>query len=452
MIPYSMSAFDKFECESEDWARKYAPKHPEDVLQETVEVMLLRDWLQSLTISAVDSVSSKCPQNQEACFSHKGENTTKRRRRKKRAEALDGFVVSSDEEADQMDAISNLEASRFGKLNGASLKGSVARVGRFEQNAAKSNNAVVISGPPGCGKTAAVYAIAQGLDFEVFEINSGSRRSGKDLLDRVGDMTRNHLVNRAQDMRDNKTTEDIEDLLRLSNSLKEDIETGRQGTMQSFFKPQTEVQQKPKGGPKRAKVSPSERSPTKKSKPQKQSVILLEEVDVIFEEDKQFWAVTLEMITRSKRPVIMTCSDERALPLEDLPLFAILRFSPPPESLATDYLMLLACNEGHLLSRDAVAALYKAKHYDLRASVAELQLFCQMAIGDTAGGLGWFLIRTSTNECQNEKGEVLRVVSRDSFSKGVDWSDNTHSKQASYGGLEHDTMLLSSVWQDWAWI
>jgi len=460
-IPCSMSAFNKFECENIDWAHKYAPKRAEDVLQQGPEVFILRDWLESLTISAVENINGS-KRIRDSSVASMASGVKKKRRR--RAEALDGFVVSSDEEGDQMNEIPTFRRSGSAGGGESSLKRSVIRGGDLSQMPGvqdRSNNAVVISGPHGCGKTAAIYAVAQELGFEIFEINAGSRRSGKDILDKVGDMTRNHLVNHSAEADSKGTVGDGEDLLHLTNSLKQDIASGRQGTMQSFFQPKAATKTKPRGRPRKkddapkAKASPEKASlgkasPKKASlknlKIQKQSVILLEEVDVLFEEDKQFWATTLEMIMRSKRPVIMTCTEESLLPLENLPLFAILRFTPPPESLAVDYLLLLACNEGHLLSRDAVATLYGVKRNDLRASMTELDFYCQMAIGDTQGGLGWFLIGPAPQVGQIQKGEALRVVSEDTYPKDIGLLPAGHHLYPAENALEHEKEVLLGLW------
>ena len=92
-----------------------------------------------------------------------------------------------------------------------------------------------------------MYAVAQELGFKVFEINAGSRRSGKDVLDKVGDMTRNHLVNHAPE-RDGK--QDSEQSLELTESVRHDIDSGRQATVNSFFKPKDENKEKSRGRPR----------------------------------------------------------------------------------------------------------------------------------------------------------------------------------------------------------
>lgn len=418
-IANSLTAFDKFECETQDWVHKYAPKRAEEVLQSGREALILRDWLKNLTISSAENRSGDISKAQHTSTALGKTNGLLKRKKRKRAEGLDDFLISSDEEADLMDGFMALEQIDADAHEPFPFKRSVVRAGFDPGNVLHSQraaNAIVISGPNGCGKTAAVYAVAQELGFEIFEINAGSRRSGKDVLDKVGDMTRNHLVNHAPE-KDGK--QDMEESLELTESLKHEIDSGRQATVNSFFKPKRENKKKPSGRPRDHPGNTTKKHVKRHQRSPKQSLILLEEVDVLFEEDKQFWATILDLIMSSKRPVIMTCTDESLLPLDEMLLFAILRFTTPPKQLAVDYLLLMACNEGHLLSRSAVSVLLKSKKYDLRASMTELSFFCQMAIGDTKGGLEWMLMRSSLNESQNEHGQALRVVSDATYLEGM---------------------------------
>lgn len=442
-IATSLSSFDKFECERQDWMHKYAPKAAKDILQQSHEVNLLRDWLKGSTIRSVEF--------RDNGNSSRSSSVAPRRRgpkKRKRAEELDGFVVSSDEEASLMDEITDPESFH---TRTSLLKKSVIRAADatgFLGTVGRSANAVVISGPHGCGKTAAVYAVAQELGFEVFEINAASRRSGRDILDRVGDMTRNHLV--RQDPRDEVAGNDeTAEQQRANEQLKQDLESGRQGTMNSFFKSAKGIKSKhlaKKRSPQKAGLEANEQP--KKQQSQKQSLILLEEVDVLFEEDKLFWATVLELTLQSKRPIILTCTDECLLPLDDIALHAIFRFGPPPHQLAVDYLLLVACNEGHLLSREAVSALYNAKGSDLRASIAELNFWCQMAIGDVKGGLEWMLIRSDADEHQEPGSESTRVVSEGTYQKGMGWLSGDLSSETD-PSLCEETELLLEAWNGW---
>ena len=438
-ISTSFSAFDKFQCETRDWVQKYSPCCAAHVLQQGKEAVLLRDWLKSLTVMSVDTGNAS---------KAKGSTPLKKRKKKrKRAEELDGFIISSEDEANEMDELTDPETTSSGNEDLFGPKRSMISIRRNSNptnSLPKFSNAVVISGPHGCGKTATVYAVAQELGFEVFEINPGSRRSGRDLLDRVGDVARNHLVHQGADT-DN--TLDLDE--QRSAALQEDIDSGRQKTMQSFLKPKGKGKpaSKARAEPKADALKPKNQE--KKPKNQKQSLILLEEVDILFEEDKQFWATVLGLISQSKRPVIMTCTDESRLPLNTMALHAIFRLTPPPEQLAVDYLILIAGNEGHLLSRDALTQLYKRKNFDLRASVTELNFWCQMAVGDMKGGLEWMLTRSNAEECHNDQGQPLRVVSDGTYCAGMGFS----CRDQAYDGLENDIsdemQLMSEEMHNW---
>ncbi|MCJ1478829.1 hypothetical protein MMC13_007513 [Lambiella insularis] len=443
-IADSLSGFDRFECESRDWVLKYSPKDATSVLQQGREVALLRDWLKSLTVISVDS-GNRDKLSIGDILSVPRRGVGRPRKRKKKDEGLDGFVVSSDEDAGEMDELAGPddELSANSPVLGAkkSMVRIVSAVDLFKSTDPPPaiSNAVVISGPHGCGKTAAVYAVAQELGFEVFEINSGSRRSGKDILDRVGDMTRNHLVHQAE-----HTDGAGEDEESHSAALQQDIDSGRQRTMQSFLKPKTTSKSISKARSKTEKTKNKNKSPPKNQN-KKQSLILLEEVDILFEEDKQFWNTITGLILQSRRPIIMTCTDESRLPLEDLVLHAIFRLTPPAQELAVDYLILIAGNEGHLLSRDAVRTLYVSKNQDLRASITELNLWCQMAVGDTKGGLEWMLI--GSKACHNAQGERLRVVSDDTYPSYMGCFGRDRDHDGLETGMSTDLELLSEALQ-----
>ncbi|KAL8763703.1 MAG: hypothetical protein Q9184_000598 [Pyrenodesmia sp. 2 TL-2023] len=444
----SQTAFDRFECEAQDWIHKYAPMKAEEVLQPSNETAILKGWLRSLAVNAVVRGTGK---PEDGPKTSKKLSALPKRKKRKRAEELDGFVISSDEEAAEMDELADdPPADTFQPQDARDQRTlikthDVAKLADGTDIGEKVTNAVVLSGPNGCGKTAAVYAVAQELGFEVFEINAGSRRSGKDIFDKVGDMSRNHLVNQSRAGEAGETSVVDDEGSLMDDALKQDIESGRQGTMNAFLQPNT-ANRKPTTTAKRP-----EKHHTIGTKPkqnvQKQSVILFEEVDVLFEDDKQFWATTVELILQSRRPVVMTCTDESLLPLDDLALFGIIRFRQPSVELATEYLSLLAANEGHLLSREAVMALYTVKGKDLRASITELQFFCQMAVGDTKGGLEWMLNRTYADRAQDIVSE--RVISDGTYPKGMGWLDQQSEPTSQEQHVDREIDALTAIRHGW---
>lgn len=423
-----LSAFDKSQCEGSAWIQKYAPVTAAQVLQPGKEALLLSDWLQALRVQSVESGSSE---------GEKGKGKPKKKRKKNK---LEGFVIDSEEEEAEMDEISDTDEDWAALPGSVLLKKSVMRsisMGKGGKDQSRLTNAIVLSGPHGSGKTAAVYAVAKELDFEIFEINSGSRRSGKDILEKVGDMTRNHLV---QHHRAESTAIDPEEVAN-------DINSGKQGTMTSFFKPKITIQPtKPQQTKQpRENVEKEAKAPPKS---QKQSLILLEEVDVLFEEDKQFWATLTTLIAQSKRPFIMTCNDESLVPIRSLNLHGIFRFSSAPSSPAVDLCLLIAANEGHALQRSAVEALYISRNHDLRATITELNYWCQIGVGDRKGGFDWFYLRWPKGSDLDENGDVVRVVSEDTYQRGMGWV--SRDPVVATKGLVAEQEAMEQAWDFWS--
>ncbi|KAI0906772.1 hypothetical protein F4823DRAFT_605910 [Ustulina deusta] len=431
-IATTLSAFDKSTCESVPWAQKYAPTSAQCVLQRGREAELLRDWLESLKVQAVDTgASDNVPKP-------KNSSTLKKKRKHKK---LEGFVVSSDEESSEMDEISDDEPQWL--IHGA--KRTVVRSGDVVDRGGKPSsrlaNAVLLSGPHGCGKTATVYAIAKELDFEVFEINAGARRSGKDILEKVGDMTRNHLVHHQKDEHRGDVTTDDE--------VAKDLKSGKQGMMTSFFKPKHSQSTKEAKKADQTPEAPVPASQEKKlNKDKKQSLILLEEVDILYEEDKQFWATVISMIAQSKRPFIMTCNNESMIPVQSLKLHGIFRLSSPPANLACDMLLLIAANEGHVLRRHAIEALYESRGHDLRAAITELNYWCQIGVGDLRGGFDWFYPRWPKGSDVDEEGQTIRVVSQGTYHTGMGWLNrDLTTTESSLPSIVPD--LHRESWEHW---
>ncbi|ODH53203.1 hypothetical protein GX48_00739 [Paracoccidioides brasiliensis] len=417
-IRSSTTAFDRGEFDDIPWTHKYAPNGAGSVLQLGTEALLLRKWLQNLIVSTVHTGTGGSDGKQSK---QTPDESTKRKKKRKRPRDLDKFIVSSDDESqmDEIDAPDHEDELAGGVT--ISSKRTVVRSDTLTTDSKSAPekrsvaNSILISGPSGCGKTAAVYAVAKELGFEIFEINAGSRRNAKDVVERVGDMTQNHLVQLPGQVNKNSpATSSLKSMFSTTSN-----ENEMPGNMEGFFKSRTNPVDKKRTHAAAGTSLCGNESVLKSQPSQKQSLILLEEVDVLFEEDKQFWSGVLALISQSKRPIIMTCNDERLLPLEQLKLHAILRFRQSPCDLAADYLFLLAANEGHILDRERLSELYTVMRRDLRATIMQMDFWCQMAVGSKKAGLDWLAKRPLLRDEHEKEADFPKVVSTDTYVHGM---------------------------------
>ncbi|KAG8820529.1 hypothetical protein FRC17_010129 [Serendipita sp. 399] len=102
-----------------------------------------------------------------------------------------------------------------------------------------------------------------------------------------------------------------------------------------------------------------------------QSLILVEEADIMFQSDVNFWPTLVSFIRSSRRPVIITCNG--LIPIEDLPLQAILEFQECSNELAVSYLQAIGIHEGHYIKRETAYNYYThdAMYHPLDADIPD---------------------------------------------------------------------------------
>ncbi|KAJ3836821.1 hypothetical protein F5878DRAFT_565078 [Lentinula raphanica] len=264
-------------------------------------------------------------------------------------------------------------------------------------------NTILLSGPSSSGKTATVYACAQELGWEVFEVYPGvGKRSGANLDNLIGEVGKNHLVRktRLRVGHDSGTINTADESLISAFARGAERNSSKVGISNDHRKRSTSVTEFEFVEEHNSK-SPKEHEATTQ-----QSLILIEEVDVLFKEDVNFWGSLISLIRDCKRPVILTCNDISLVPLSDLPLQVVLNLQPCSTSVATSFLQALCCAEGYLLHRDLLSRFYERPglheldppRLDLRRAIHNLQLWCPCPEN---------IICSETIECDQEFEDML---------------------------------------------
>lgn len=227
----------------------------------------------------------------------------------------DDFICYSDEESDDGKAVKSKKKRK------------------------KHCNTALLVGPCGSGKTAAVYAAAEELGFKVLEMNASSRRSGKRILSELQEATQSHQVRNTVD----------------------------QSTLNSFFSDAKK--------PKRNE-DVKENQPNSTNSSQGLSLILVEDVDVIFEEqDEGFLAALNVLAASSKRPLVLVSNDPQCALLLSRQHRLHLEFMKIPAETTGPVIQKMCGKFGANIGDKQLATLTREVDGDLRRAVTLAQMW-----------------------------------------------------------------------------
>ncbi|XP_034111363.1 enhanced level of genomic instability 1 isoform X1 [Drosophila albomicans] len=205
-------------------------------------------------------------------------------------------------------------------------------------------NTMVLLGPCSSGKTNAVFALANDMNFNVLEVNAGMRRTGKKLMQELQEATQSHQI-------------------------RKDAKAGAAPTQQLLQKLQL-------NGLKAKRQQGIEDEVRK-------SLILIEDADILFENtDAGFTDAIYTLAASSKRPVIIVATDENCAHLQRLMQQNTIRFHSPNALNISRFLAVLALMEDCPIELDELISLYLYNQQNLRKTLMELQFFVQSG-GDT---------------------------------------------------------------------
>ncbi|CAO3669255.1 unnamed protein product [Rhizopus stolonifer] len=333
------------ETSQQRWIEKYRPRTVDGLLGPKHNHVYLKDWLHKMKIEPTSAQGE--PANKKKVRKNSvGDDIFKRMmiKQAKLDEEDDDFVDSS------------VAAQKIARQQQQNQKEKPLR-----------SNLILVVGDHGVGKTALVYTAAEQEGYEVFEVNAGSKRAGKDITSALREMTTSHLVTfnnkkteakPAKEEGSNKKKRKLNPLLS-SMGMNNTISEKKSGLLNCFVRKKPDVVH----------------NPDMKPQGPKQSLILLEEVDLLFEEDRGFWPAIVELSQTGKRPIIMTCNDPDQVPFEILCLQTVLNVPPPTIEEVLPYLWLVCYAEDYMVDPRDLVCLVSMVGCDLRRLIQTLELY-----------------------------------------------------------------------------
>ncbi|KAL5776969.1 hypothetical protein ACOSP7_009895 [Xanthoceras sorbifolium] len=303
------------------WVEKYQPKNAMEVCGNTQSVKFMSEWLHLW--HERDFRAIKDSSGSDKCSMQDNDH--------------DYYGIDSDSE----------------NVNGDSLK-----------------NVLLVVGPVGSGKSAAIHACANENGFKVLENNASDCRNGALVKQKFGEALESHCLSRslgavdsqsknivksAQTLCSGEAAQEVDSaVIEVIHKADEETSHGVKETSGKFVYKERVVYD-------RAHIKP---------------LILFEDVDIFFPEDRGFIAAVQQIAEKAKGPVILTSnSNDISLP-DNLDRLEVSFTMPSSEDLLSHIYMICTAEkveiQAHLIEQ--LIASYRG---DIRKTIMHLQFWCQ---------------------------------------------------------------------------
>ncbi|ORX74602.1 hypothetical protein DL89DRAFT_264434 [Linderina pennispora] len=333
-------------------ASRYHPRKAREVLGNNRAVGLLHSWIDSMRLKHSSANAADVgKQSAGRLASVRGRHARPSRTRRRILDTddsdslLDGSNDGFDDDDDDDDFMPTPKPRRRGRAAGndkelndilawANSDGTLSSVREKRRAVWRSgsdtepetfSNIILLEGPSGSCKTAAVYACADDLGFQVHEIHPGQKRSGKDILSALEDLIQSHTISAPSN---------------LPYYSQPGASSAGSNTMST----------------------------------ENQMLILIEQVDVLFEQDQRMWPALKQLAHKSRRPIVLTCTDTSCVRWGASNFHSVLSFRRPTEDILVPYCFLLCLIEGALVSPAELSQVCRESECNINRMLSVLEL------------------------------------------------------------------------------
>ncbi|KAH1057489.1 hypothetical protein J1N35_035554 [Gossypium stocksii] len=232
-------------------------------------------------------------------------------------------------------------------------------------------NVLLVTGPIGSGKSAAIHACAEEQGFKILESNASDCRNGAVVKQKFGEALESHcLTGSTENLVDSPSKHVMKSTGPLSKG-----EAVKEFDKEVEFIPISDEEDS--SGPYGAsgKHVCNERE-TGFGQDKVRSLILFEDVDISFPEDRGFVAAIQKIAEKARGPVILTSNSNKLVLPDNLDRLELCFTMPSREELL-HHLNMVCAAEKAIIQPYLLEQLIKCCQGDIRKTIMHLQFWCQ---------------------------------------------------------------------------
>ncbi|XP_058089613.1 uncharacterized protein LOC131236455 isoform X6 [Magnolia sinica] len=235
---------------------------------------------------------------------------------------------------------------------------------------AAHKNVLLITGPVGSGKSAAVYACAKEQGFHVIEVNASDWRNGANVKQKFGEAMESHGFSRwsSEDPVHSQRKHTVE------LSMQSNCRSSQESDCEVIGVISTTCKQVPLNVMGHSETATENK--TTSSQGANKTLILFEDVDTIFDEDRGFIATLLQLAETAKRPMILTSNSKDPVLPQLLDRLVVDFTLPSSEELLSALYMVCAAEKADIPPR-LIELFIRCCQGDIRKAIMLLQFWCQ---------------------------------------------------------------------------